>query len=117
MYRIIKNKNCYEILINNDICGSCSFIFPDHDPEIVYILWLGITETHRGKGYGSILLCEVLMDAYHNHHMKRVSLDDVTSRCHQQNNIYVKLGLVYKPGFDNSMVGNLRHILYGRRYH
>lgn len=114
MIGFIKNKNYYEIVINDHISGSCSFLFPHHDPETIYILWLEMTKTHRGTGYGTLLLCEVLKDAYESHKMKRVSLDDVTSRCHRPDNIYIKLGLVYKHGFDNSMTGNLRHILYGR---
>jgi hypothetical protein len=111
----VKNKHSYLVLVDNNVCGICLFCFPIYDDKTIFIANLEIFRIYRGYGYGTLLLYELLMDAYNNC-MEKVSLNDVSSKCHQQNNIYIKMGLFYNNGTsDNSMIGNLRHILYGKK--
>lgn len=105
-------------LYKNDVCISychfCNFV-NENDSKSIYISFLHVDPDHRGKGYGTRLLYEVLMDYYVNHDIRYAYLADTTDRCRQSNNIYTKMGFTYvQIADDNDMVGNLRHILFGK---
>ena len=59
-----------------------------HD-HCAFIVLLSIPSHMRGKGYATSLLFEV------SKHCRRMELDDMTSRCRQQGNVYTRLGFVY----------------------
>lgn len=113
--RFDKVNTYYTMFLDDERCGTCSYVYPD-EPGTISIIYLNIFDKYKNMGCGTVLLYEVLSDAYYNHHSMHVSLDDVSDNCHKQNNIYVRMGLVYTHGKnDNSMYGNIRHILHGRK--
>ncbi|VBB18964.1 putative Acyl CoA N-acetyltransferase [Yasminevirus sp. GU-2018] len=92
--------------------GHCSFVVV-FDDSIIYVTFITLNEDHRGRGFGTALLYEILRDVYDNYGIKTVSLDDMSDNSRQKNNIYKKMGMYY-TSTDCSMRGNLRHILYGK---
>jgi hypothetical protein len=111
-----KYDKYYEMYVNDIKCGTCSYIFLKDQPNIIHIIYLNILDEYKHMGCGTVLLYEVLNDAYHIDHMMYVDLDDVSDRCHKWNNIYIRMGLRYTQGKDdNNMKGNLRYILYGNK--
>ena len=114
--RFTKINTLYTIYLNDNICGTCIYSYLVDEPKIIFILYLDIYDKYKNMGCGTILLYEVLQDAYKYNQFTHVSLDDASDNCHKQNNIYVRLGLVYVHGKnDNSMHGNIRHILHGKK--
>ena len=115
MLRFEKYDGHYTLYKDNNICGTCSYVIPSDDRTLIYITYLEISDEQKNMGYGTILLYQVISDAYHNG-VTYVNLDDVSDNCHKQNNIYKRMGLWYVYGMDdNTMCGNLRNILYGRK--
>lgn len=109
----------YIVCIDDIPCATCTFAtslpYEDEEPQIIHIVYLDVKDPHKHMGLGTMLLFEVLMDAYRNN-IRIAELDDASDNCHKPNNIYVKMGFTYTHGrFDNSMRGNLRHILYGNK--
>jgi hypothetical protein len=110
-----KHDGYHTLYMDNNMCGTCSYVIPRDDRTLIYIMYLDISVRYQNMGCGTILLYQVLSDAYENG-VTHVKLDDVSDNCHKQNNIYKKMGLWYVDGKnDNSMCGNLRNILYGRK--
>ena len=108
-----KNEFCYKIRANNRSVGFCNFVILENECSI-YITYLEINEHCRNKGFGLILLKEVLTDAYKKG-ISNVKLTDASDNCRQQHNIYRKIGLHYRErDGDGEMTGNLRHII--RKY-
>jgi GNAT superfamily N-acetyltransferase len=101
-------------ICNEDIeYGFCEFKYVD---SVIYICYLHIDPKYRGMKYGTYLLCEVLFDTYTYLGAKHIELHDVSDRSCCKDNIYRKLGLVYKTLIkctDGEMRGNLRHIVSG----
>jgi len=112
-----KKSYCdYMMYINKDKIGECAFTFNPDTPHTIYVTYLFIYESYRGMGCGTVLLYEVLNDAYVVHGKTRVELSDVSDRYGRPDNIYVHMGLVYESiPTDDAMVGNLRHILFGMK--
>jgi len=112
--RFEKSYGIYKLRTNDDECGACYFTYPDDEPTIVYINYIQIYDIYQGKGCGTFLLYEVLKDAYTLHRKTRVELVDASDKWGKTDNIYRKIGMVYKNcPIDDAMVGNLRHILFG----
>jgi GNAT superfamily N-acetyltransferase len=116
----------YRILINNISCGVCIGVISKDknscrmntmsksDDATLHISYLFIEDRFQGFGCGSVLLHEMMKDAYNNYNITHVSLDDASDKCHQKDNIYIKLGFIYSSD-DNAMECNLRHVLYGKK--
>lgn len=114
--RFEKNNTYYTMFINEKKCGTCSYVFSGENPTLIHIMYLNILDEYKNMGCGTVLLYEALTDAYHIKGATHVHLDDASDNCHKQNNIYVRIGLSYVYGKDdNSMHGNLRNILYGKK--
>ena len=108
-----KNEYCYKIYVNDKSAGFCNFVMLENESNI-YITYLEITHDCRNNGLGSVLLKEVLKDAYKKG-ISSVKLTDASDNCRRQHNIYKKIGLHYRErDGDGEMIGNLRHII--RRY-
>lgn len=114
--QINSNYMSYEILLDGKKCGNCLFVC--FDKNEIYISSLYIAEKYQGHGYGTMLLYEVLNDAYNIMGMKYVSLNDISDKCHhaQGKNIYMRLGMYYPYGdINNKMYGDIQQILYGKK--
>jgi GNAT superfamily N-acetyltransferase len=105
----------YYRLYKNDLCiANCSFIRSENKSNSIYISDLNVDFNYRCKGLGTRLLYEVLIDVYLNLGVKYAFLVDATDRYRQIDNIYTKMGFTYiQMDYDNDMIGNLRHILFG----
>jgi GNAT superfamily N-acetyltransferase len=112
--RFVKFYGIYRICINDKESGMCNFVYSDDESNTIYINCLQIYNAYQGKGYGTVLLYEVLKDAYELYGKTRVELSDMSDKWGETDNIYKKIGIVYKNNpIDDEMVGNLRHILFG----
>ena len=83
----------------------------------VHICWLGVNKGHTGKYVGTRLLYRTLRYHYRRGY-RYVTLLDGSARSGMTNSIYRKIGLTYSKksnGEESShMIGNIRHILYGK---
>lgn len=134
--RIAHNRKCFTIYKNGHIVGECYArmsavnavgnithlrkVRPYNDPKLlkysIYITWLSIECGHRKKYYGTRLLYYVFKCAYRKGY-KYVTLCDGSAKTGSNDSIYRTIGLEYIPdsdGYVMDMVGNLRHILYGK---
>jgi hypothetical protein len=92
-------------LINNDVnIGLC--VFKYYSNESLNIIRLEIDEPHRCKGFGSLLLNNVFLDARAKNIFK-VYLIDHSDRRRKINNIYTKFGLIYESNSGNRMTGHI----------
>jgi GNAT superfamily N-acetyltransferase len=116
-YYFTKNNECYR-LYKEDLCiAICSFVFYKERSDAVYISDLYVENEYRHRGIGTRLLYEFLFDVYSHNGTRYAFLVDATDRYRHTDNIYTKMGFTYKQmADDNDMVGNLRHILFGRNY-
>lgn len=104
--------NYCTLFVGDVLTGTCDF-YTNYQNETIYIISLNVIE--QNKGYGTILMHMVLQKAYDNG-IYYVELADVSDRYRKPHNIYTKIGLHYSSANDNDMKGNLRHILYGKKY-
>lgn len=110
---IDKSIMTYRLYINDICVGYCHYFFIE--VNLLYISDLHVEESYRHKGFGTRILYKVLFDAYVLCNARYAYLIDATDRYRCPNNIYTKMGFTYKQvNDDNDMIGNLRHILYGR---
>ena len=112
VYKNIPNSKCIIMI------ASCSFeTFCNGRCDTIYISRLLVDTNYRNRGIGTKLLYEVLFDAYTHDSLKHAILTDISDMYRRSNNIYTKMGFSYKREDHNyhAMVGNLRHILFGKR--
>jgi hypothetical protein len=113
-FSFIKDTFKYIICVDAVPIGLCSFhFFATNKKQVVHINSLLVEINFRNRGYGTLLLYEVLYDVYVTDHITHVELMDISVKHGQPDNIYRKLGLHYN-WHGNKMCGNLRHILYGK---
>ena len=83
----------------------------------VYITWLGVDDEYQGKYVGTRLLYHALK-YYSRRGYRYVTLQNASERSERNDSIYDQIGLNYVPGLDGTnsdiMIGNIRHILYGK---
>jgi len=89
----INNVQHINIKLINDtmIIGLLHAIVCDN---ICNIISLNVNERYQNKGYGSILLSN-LIDHCKNNKITCIMLDDMSDRFNQKNNIYLNFGFNY----------------------
>lgn len=86
--------------------GNIEGIVIDRKATLISIF---VYPEYRNKGYGTELLLYFLQQSFINGAV-HIELDDCSSCYRNNNNIYLKYGLVYTDK-DNHMEGNIRNII------
>lgn len=81
------------------------------NPKVMRITFMLIKPKFRGVGNGTKLLLKALKEAYLNHNVKTVTLDDMSNNYRKENNIYLKVGLKYDADWGPEMTGDIEEIL------
>jgi ribosomal protein S18 acetylase RimI-like enzyme len=93
--KIYVNNNTQIIIIkiihNTSVIGLLYAIIYNN---ICNINSLNVNEKYQNQGYGSILLYN-LIEYCKNNEINNITLDDMSDRFNQQNNIYIKFGFKY----------------------
>lgn len=117
---LVRGNNIRSLYTNDDKhvhVGVCMFNMVTDgsvNKRTLHISYLEILPKYRRYGLASFLLYDVLKTFYSNG-IKQVLLSDASDWYGSDDNIYIKMGLNYVDDYDNEMLGNLRHILYGKR--
>jgi GNAT superfamily N-acetyltransferase len=91
--------------------------FQLHSDKNFYVSWLGVNEGYKGRYVGTRLLYRALR-YYHRRGYRYVTLMDASKYSGKIKSIYRQIGLSYSKDMDgdesNYMIGNIRHILFGK---
>ena len=104
------NAICY---LNNHMKIMRPFINNNFEGRRIYIANLDVNSEYRGKYIGTRLLYHVLNHFYRNGY-RTVTLIDASDRSGEVNSIYKQIGFAYSGEYTHNLIGNIRHILFGK---
>jgi GNAT superfamily N-acetyltransferase len=91
--KINNNRDTVEIVINYE--GAYVSGIYDKNTEELGILDLYVPGRIRGRGIGTNLVKSIVKKCYDNYNLKIITLDDMSDRHREKNNIYTKMGFYY----------------------